>query len=161
MDRVYYEFPRRVDFERQYGFKGDMKYLTKVMSSIHGKSGAMEFNTQGPNVKMNVDSVNARREVMVEVVKGKVDFVKLTPDNTQKELSSIPQNGTVDFRVTVMYSYFDKNFNRLPLPSDIFLVRSILNTDLTLQVTSIGGQGRTLPEEIANTIETQLEHYKG
>jgi hypothetical protein len=161
MDRVYYEFPRRVDFERQYGFKGDMKYLTKVMSSIHGKSGAMEFNTQGPNVKMNVDSVNARRDVMVEVVKNKVDFVKLTPDNTQKEMSAIPQKGTVDFRVTVMYSYFDKNFNRLPLPSDTFLVRSILNTDLTLQVTSIGGQGRTLPEEIANTIETQLEHYKG
>jgi len=161
MDRVYYEFPRRVDFERQYGFKGDMRYLTNVMASINGKSGAMEFETRGPNVKMNVDSVKARRDVMVEVVKDKVDFVKLTPDNTQKELSSIPERGTVDFRVTVMYSYFDKNFNRMPLPSDIFLVRSILNTDLTLQVTSIGGQGRTLPEEIANTIETQLEHFKG
>lgn len=161
MDRVYYEFPRRVDFERHYGFKGDMRYLTKVMASIHGKSGNMEFDTQGPNVKRNVDSVKARREVTVEVVKDKVDFVKLTPDNTQKELSSIPQSGTVDFRVTVMYSYFDKNFDRLPLPSDIFLVRSILNTDLTLQVTSIGGQGRTLPEEIANTIETQLEHFRG
>jgi hypothetical protein len=161
MDRVYYEFPRRVDFERQYGFKGDMRYLTKVMASINGKSGAMEFETMGPNVKMNVGSVKARRDVMVEVVKDKVDFVKLTPDNTQKELPTIPQSGTVDFRVTVMYSYFDKNFNRLPLPSDIFLVRSILSTDLTLQVTTIGGQGRTLPEEIANTIETQLEHFKG
>ncbi len=161
MDRVYYEFPRRVDFERHYGFKGDMRYLTKVMASIHGKSGNMEFDTQGPNVKRNVDSVKARREVTVEVVKDKVDFVKLTPDNTQKELSTIPQSGTVDFRITVMYSYFDKNFDRLPLPSDIFLVRSILNTDLTLQVTSISGQGRTLPEEIANTIETQLGHFKG
>ena len=138
-----------------------MRYLTKVMASINGKSGAMEFETMGPNVKMNVGSVKARRDVMVEVVKGKVDFVKLTPDNTQKELPAIPQSGTVDFRVTVMYSYFDKNFNRLPLPSDIFLVRSILSTDLTLQVTSISGQGRTLPEEIANTIETQLEHFKG
>ncbi len=160
MDRVYYEFPRRIDFERHYGFKGDMRYLTNVMASIHGKSGNMEFDTQGPNVKRNVDSVKARREVTVEVVKDKVDFVKLTPDNTQKEMSSIPQSGTVDFRVTVMYSYFDKNFDRLPLPSDIFLVRSILGTDLTLQVTSISGQGRTLPEEIANTIETQLEHFK-
>jgi hypothetical protein len=161
MDRVYYEFPRRVDFERQYGFKGDMRYLTKVMASINGKSGAMEFETRGPNVKMNVDSVKARRDVMVEVVKDKVDFVILTPVNTQKELPAIPQTGTVDFRVTVMYSYFDKNFNRMPLPSDIFLVRSILKTELTLQVTTISGQGRTLPEEIANTIETQLEHFKG
>jgi hypothetical protein len=161
MDRVYYEFPRRVDFERQYGFKGDMRYLTKVMASINGKSGAMEFETRGPNVKMNVDSVKARRDVMVEVVKDKVDFVILSPVNTQKELPAIPQTGTVDFRVTVMYSYFDKNFNRMPLPSDIFLVRSILKTELTLQVTTISGQGRTLPEEIANTIETQLEHFKG
>jgi len=161
MDRVYYEFPRRVDFERHYGFKGDLRYLTNVMASIHGKSGAMEFDTLGPNVKRNVDSVKARREVMVEVVKDKVDFVKLTPDNTKKEMPAIPQSGTVDFRVTVQYSYFDKNFNRMPLPSDIFLVRSIMNTDLTLQVTTVGGQGRTLPEEIANTIETQLEHFKG
>ena len=161
MDRVYYEFPRRIDFERHYGFKGDLRYLVRVMASIHGKSGSMEFDTQGPNVKRNVDTVKARREVMVEVVKDKVDFVRLTQDNTARELSSIPTNGRVDFRVTVMYSYFDKNFDRMPLPSDIFLVRSVLNGDLTLQVTSIEGQGRTLPEEIANTIETQLEHFKG
>ena len=161
MDRVYYEFPRRIDFERHYGFKGDLRYLVRVMASIHGKSGSMEFDTQGPNVKRNVDMVKARREVTVEVVKAKVDFVKLTAANTERELPSIPLNGTVDFRVTVMYSYFDKNFDRLPLPSDIFLVRSILNGDLALQVTSIEGQGRTLPEEIANTIETQLENFKG
>jgi hypothetical protein len=161
MDRVYYEFPQRVDFERSYGFKRDLKYLTRVMAGIHGKTGSMEFDTQGPNVKRNIDAVKARREVTVEVVKNKLDFVKLTPDTTQKEMPAIPQRGTLDFRFTVMYSYFDKNFNRMPLPSDIFLVRSILDSDLTLQVTSISGQGRTLPEEIANTVETMLENFKG
>ncbi|MGE5403278.1 MAG: hypothetical protein ACM3NG_00310 [Candidatus Doudnabacteria bacterium] len=161
MDRVYYEFPRRIDFERRYGFKRDMKYLVRVMASINGKSGSMEFETQGPNVKRNVDMVKARREVKVDVTKNKMDFVTLTPVHTEQELNTIPANGTVDFRVTVMYTYFDKNFDRMPLQSDIFLVRSILNGDLTLQVTSIDGQGRTLPEEIANTIETQLGHFKG
>jgi len=49
----------------------------------------------------------------------------------------------------------------MSLVDDVFLVRATLNTDLTLQIAQIHGQGRTIPEEVANTIETVMEHFKG
>lgn len=160
MERIYYQFPAEIDFERRYGYKADFRYLLKVMASIHGQSGSMEFETPGPDVKRHVDTVRARREVSVEVAEKRMDFVKLTPPNVAAALPTLPARGTVDFRVTVGYTYVDKHFDRLPLESDVFLVRSILDDNLTLQVVNIKGQGRTMPEEIANTIETQLKRFK-
>lgn len=161
MDRVYYHFPQEVDFERRYGFNGDMSFIIKVMASMHGKSGHMEFDTEGPNVKRNVDKVKAKRDLVVDITDRKLDFIPLTPQNVSTVLSNLPERGTVDFRITVRYTYFDKNFDKMSLVNDIFLVRTTLNGDLTLQVVNTHGQGRTLPEEIANTIETQMETFNG
>lgn len=161
MDRIYYRFPMEVDFERNYGYNADMRYLVKAIASLHGKSGSVSFETEGPNIKRHVDVVRARRDVLVEITDKKIDFIPLTVDNLSRVLSSIPQSGTIDYRITVRYSYVDnRNFDKMPLKSDVFLVRTTLNGDLNIRVVNIDGQGRTLPEEIANTIETQLKYYK-
>lgn len=160
MDRMYYQFPRNIDFERRYGFNADMRYLVKVMASLHGRSGSMEIETPGLDVKRIVDTVKAKRSVFIEITEKKMDFMPMAAENLPKILGNIPQEGIIDYRITVRYSYLDKNFDRAPLKSDVFMVRTRLEEDLTIQVTGIGGQGRTLPEEIANTVETQLKYYK-
>jgi hypothetical protein len=161
MERIYYRFPQNIDFERRYGYSADLRYLLKVMASINGKSGSIEFETPGLDVKQHVDTVRARRDVIVEVSEKRMDFVRLTPPNLSAVLPTLMPQGTVDFRVTVGYTYMDSHFDRRPLESDVFLVRAIVDGDLTLQVVNIKGQGRTMPEEIANTIETQLKSFKG
>jgi hypothetical protein len=160
MERIYYRFPQDVDFERQYGYSADLRYLLKVMASIHGKSGAIDFETPGLDVKRHVDTVRARRDVTVEVSEKRMDFVKLTPQTLAAVLPTLTPQGTVDFRFTVGYTYVDSHMDRLPLESDVFLVRAIIDGKLTLQVVMVKGQGRTIPEEIANTIETQLKYFR-
>ena len=161
MERIYYRFPQNIDFERRYGYNADLRYLLKVMASIHGKSGAVDFDTPGPDVKRHVDTVQARRDVTVEVSEKRMDFVKLTPPNLTAVLPTLMPDGTVDFRITVGYTYVDSHFDRMPLEGDVFLVRAIVDGDLTIQVAKVKGQGRTMPEEIANTIETQLRNFRG
>ena len=161
MDRIYYRFPQKIDFERQYGFNGDLKYLARVMASMYGKSGHMEIDTVGPNVKRNPDSIKARRDIKVDIVHDKLDFAPLSEITLPKELPAIPSDGTVDFRVTVGYTYMDRNYDKMSLVDDVFLVRAVMASELTLQIAQTHGQGRTLPEEVANTIETQMEHFKG
>lgn len=161
MDRIYYRYPQKIDFERHYGFNGDLKYLSRVLASMYGRSGRMEMDTTGPSVKKNPDSVKARRDVKVDIVTNRLDFKPLSPNTIQKELPTIPPTGTVDYKVTVGYTYMDKNFDKMSLVDDVFLVRAVMDADLMLQIAQIHGQGRTMPEEIANTIETMMEHFKG
>lgn len=161
MDRIYYHFPPKADFERRYGFNGDLRYLARVVASMYGKSGHMEIDTSGPNVKRNPDTVKARRDIKVDIVQNRLDFVPLSPATIQKELPGIPADGTVDFRVTVGYTYMDHNYDKMSLVDDVFLVRAIKADELTLLIAQTHGQGRTMPEEVANTIETVMEHFKG
>lgn len=161
MDRIYYRFPQNIDFEQRYGFNGDLKYLARVMASMYGKSGHMEIDTVGPNVKRNPDAIKARRDIKIDIVQNRLDFVPLSQVTLSKELASIPPDGTVDFRFTVGYTYMDRNYDKMSLVDDVFLVRAIMKDDLTLQISQTHGQGRTLPEEVANTIETVMEHFKG
>jgi hypothetical protein len=161
MDRLYYHFPREIDFERRYGFNADARYLVKVMSSIHGKSGSIEFETEGLGIKRNVETVKARRKVTVEITDKKVDFIILNEVNLPKVLSNLQQDGTIDFRFTVNYFYLDSKYDKMSLKGDVFLVRASIDDGLKLEVAHIDGHGRTLPEEVANTIETQLKNFKG
>lgn len=161
MERIHYHFPSQIDFERSYGYSADLRYLIKAVAGIHGKGGSAEFETIGPDVKRHQDMVRAKREVAVDIADKRIDFLPLTPQNLATVLPTVQHDGTVDFRFTVKYAYFDKNFDRMSLQSDVFLVRAKVDGNLNLQVAAVGGQGRTLPEEIANTIETQLKHFKG
>jgi len=161
MERIYYHFPSNIDFERNYGYSADMRYLIKAIAGIHGKGGSADFETTGPDVKSHVDSVKAKREVSVEIAEKRVDFLPLTPQNLAAVLPTVTANGSVDFRFTVKYSYLDRNFNRMSLQNDVFIVRATVDGKLNIQVATVDGQGRTIAEEIANTIETQLKHFKG
>lgn len=161
MERIYYRFPSQIDFERRYGYNADLRYLIKAIAGIHGKTGSKDFETMGLGVKGRVDTVRAKREVEVGVADKRMDFLDLTPQNLAAVLPTIPPDGSIDFRITVKYLYLDRNFDRTTLQPDVFLVRATVDGNLNLQVAVAEGQGRTLPEEIANTIETQLKHFKG
>ncbi len=161
MDRIYYHFPQKIDFERHYGYNRDLKYLVRVMASMYGKSGRMEMDTTGPNVKRNPDQVRARRDLAIDITDKRLDFLPLNAVNTDKVLSTIPEKGTIDFRVTVGYTYMDKNYDKMSLIDDVFLVRATLNGDLTLQIANVHGQGRTVAEEVADTIEAVMGRFKG
>jgi hypothetical protein len=160
MDRLYYRFPQKIDVERHYGFSRDLKYLTRVMASMYGKSGHMEIDTVGPNIKRNPGTVKARRDLTIHIVENKLDFKPLSQATLPAILPEIPERGTIDFKVTVGYTYMDKNYDKMSLVDDVFLVRATLDGDLTLKIASIHGQGRTVPEEVADTIETVMEHFK-
>jgi hypothetical protein len=161
MERINYHFPSQIDFERSYGYNADLRYLVKAMAGIHGKTGSKEFETMGPGLKGNVDTVRAKREVEVGIADKRLDFLALTPQNLSAVLPTIPPDGSIDFRITVKYLYLDRNFNKASLQPDVFLIRATVDGNLNLQVAATDGQERTLPEEIANTIETQLKHFKG
>jgi hypothetical protein len=161
MDRIYYHFPQKVDLERHYGFNRDLKYLVRVMASMHGKSGRMEMDTAGPNVKRNPDAVRARRDLAIDITDKRLDFLQLNEVNTEKVLPTISEKGTIDFKVTVGYTYMDKNYDKMSLVDDVFLVRATLNGDLALQIANVHGQGRTVAEEVADTIEIVMGRFKG
>jgi hypothetical protein len=161
MDRIYYHFPQKIDLERHYGYNRDLKYLVRVMASMYGRSGRMEMDTAGPNVKRNPDQVKARRDLTIDITDKRLDFLPLNAVNTDNVLPTIPEKGTIDFRVTVGYTYMDKNYDKMSLVDDVFLVRATLNGDLMLQIASVHGQGRTVAEEVADTIETVMGHFKG
>jgi hypothetical protein len=161
MDRIYYHFPQKIDLERHYGFNRDLKYLVRVMASMYGKSGRMEMDTAGPDVKRNPDQVRARRDLAIDITDKRLDFLPLNAVNTDNVLATIPEKGTIDFRVTVGYTYMDKNYDKMSLIDDVFLVRATLNGDLTLKIANVHGQGRTVAEEVADTIEAVMGHFKG
>ncbi len=161
MDRIYYHFPQDIELERHYGFRRDLKYLVRVMASMYGKSGRMEMDTLGPNVKRNPDQVRARRDLTIDITDKRLDFLPLNAMNADKVLSTIPEKGTIDFRVTVGYTYMDKNFDKMSLVDDVFLVRATLDGDLTLKIASVRGQGRTVAEEVADTIEMVMSRFRG
>jgi hypothetical protein len=121
----------------------------------------MEMDTAGPNVKRNPDQVKARRDLTIDITDKRLDFLPLNAVNTDNVLPTIPEKGTIDFRVTVGYTYMDKNYDKMSLVDDVFLVRATLNGDLMLQIASVHGQGRTVAEEVADTIETVMGHFKG
>ncbi len=161
MDRIYYHFPQKIDLERHYGFNRDMKYLVRVMASLHGRTGRMEMETSGPNVKRNPDTVKARRDLAIAITHQRLDFLPLNVVNTDKVLSTVPERGTVDFKVTVGYTYMDKNYDKMSLVDDVFLVRAALDGDLAIQIASVRGQGRTVAEEVADTIEAAMKSFRG
>ncbi|HMK46928.1 MAG TPA: hypothetical protein VK436_09910 [Methanocella sp.] len=161
MERIYYRFPSQVDLDRNYGYSADTRYLVKAMAGINGKIGATDFDTDGPSIKSRVNTVKAKCELLIEIAARRVDFLPLTQQNLASVLPGLEPGGTIDFRFTVKYSYLDEHFNRMSLKSDVFLVRATVDGKLNLRVANMDGQERTMPEEIANTIEAQLKRFKG
>lgn len=149
--RIYHHFPlNEVEFEQQYSFWADLPYLVKTFAHMNNKSGSINIATQkGP-------ITNAKRSIATDITEASVDFKPLTKD-LDTLLSTIMDNGTLDFRVRILYSYLDNNYNRIPLRGDTFLVRSDLtNGILTLKIHRTDGPGHTTCNEIADTIVEEL-----
>jgi hypothetical protein len=149
--RIYHRFPHReIEFEQRNRYYADLPFLVKTIADIDGKSGTFVTESKG-------HSIQARREIVAEVVTNGIDFSPLNNRNVDSILGSIEPQGTIDFRISLKYSYLDGEYNRVPLKGDIFLVRAILKGDiLTFRINHIDGQGRTECGRIADTIVEEL-----
>ncbi len=152
--RIYHRFPHReVEFEQKYRYHSDLPFFTKVMANMDGKFGM--FVTE--SVSQRGHRIQAKREIRVEIVTNGIDFAPLSYENVDEIIATIEQEGILDFRISLNYSYLDGKYNRVPFRGDIYLVRAILENELlVLQINHIDGQKRTECGRLADTIIDEL-----
>ncbi len=153
MKRMYHQFPKEPDFERKYNFKADLPYIVKVMAGMDGQFGT--FITDGPDRKAT--PVKAKRSINVEITDKSIDFYPLNKHTLNSVLRDITEEGVIDFKVNLRYSFLDEKFERVPFKGDSFLVRADLeNGILTMKLHHIEGLGRTECEKVADTIVEEI-----
>ena len=153
MKRTYHEFPQKPEFERKYNFKADLPYIVRTVAGMDGQFGT--FITDSPDLKGR--AIRAKRSINVEITDRSVNFYPLNKDTLGCILEDVAQEGTVDFRVVLKYSFLDERFDRVPFKGDSYLVRTQLeNGMLTMKVHHIDGMGRTECARIADTIVDEI-----
>ncbi len=153
MRRMYHQFPKEPDFERKYNFKADLPYVVKVMAGMDGQFGT--FITDGPDRK--AAPVQAKRSINVEITDKSIDFYPLNKNTLNSVLRDVTEEGIIDFKVHLKYSFLDDKFERVPFKGDSFLVRTDLeNGVLTMKLHHIEGMGRTECERVADTIVEEI-----
>ncbi len=153
MKRVYHHFPSKPEFEQKYHFQADLPYIVRTMAGMDGKFGT--FITDSPDLKGS--TINAKRDIKVDITDKSVEFYPLNDSTIDSILGDIGQEGTLDFRVSLKYSFLDAKYDRRPFKGDTFLVRASLEKGvLTVKVHHIDGMGRTEPSRIAETIVDEI-----
>ncbi len=153
MKRIYHHFPLKPDFEQQYHFHADLPYIVRTMAEMDGKFGT--FVTNSPDLKGK--SIKAKRDIKVDITDKSVEFYPLNKDTVDSVLGDIKQEGTIDFRVALKYSFLDAKYDRIPFKGDSFIVRANLeNSILTIKVQHMDGMGRTESSRIAETIIDEI-----
>ncbi len=153
MKRTYHQFPQKPELERKYNFKADLHYIVRTIARMNGKFG--EFITDSPDLKGR--PIQAKRSMNIEITDRSVNFYPLNDDTVESILGDVKNEGTIDFKVTLKYSFLDDKFNRVPLKGDSFLVRTRLDSGiLTMNVHHIDGMGRTDCGRIADTIVDEI-----
>ena len=154
MRRIYHHFPSTPEFEQKYNFKADLPYIVRTMAEMDGKFGT--FITDSPDLKGK--PIKAKRDIKVEITDRSVEFYPLNKNNVDSVLGGdIKQEGTVDFRVSLKYSFLDSKYDRIPFKGDSFIVRANFeNSILTIKVNRIDGMGRTDASRIAETIVDEI-----
>ena len=153
MKRMYHQFPKEPEFERKYNFKADLPYMVKVMAGMDGQFGT--FITDGPDRKAT--PVKAKRSINVEITDKSIDFYPLNKNTLNSVLRDVTEEGIIDFKVNLKYSFLDDKFERVPFKGDSFLVRADLeNGVLTMKLHHIEGMGRTECERVADTIVEEI-----
>ncbi|MGM0771597.1 MAG: hypothetical protein ACQESU_08335 [Halobacteriota archaeon] len=152
--RIYHRFPHReVQFEQKHRYYSDLPYFVRVMAGMDGKFGM--FVTESTTKKGH--RIQAKRVIGVEIAINGLDFAPLNYETVDSMIDTIEPEGIIDFRVTLTYSYLDGKYNRVPLKGDVYLVRSILESEvLTLRINHIDGQERTECGRVADTIIDEL-----
>jgi len=158
MRRTYHLFPQNPEFERKFRFEADLPFLVRTMAGLDGQFG--EFVTDGPDRKAT--PIQAKRSIGVEITDKSVDFVPLNKHTIDSILRDVTPEGMIDFKVNLMYSVLDANYNRVAFKGDTFLVRTNLdNGVLTMKIHLTDGQARTDPERIADTIVEEIKRKAG
>lgn len=153
MRRIYHQFPKNPEFERKYNFQADIPYIVRTMAGMDGQFGT--FITDGPDLKGT--PIKAKRSINIEITDKSVDFNPLNKNTLDSVLQDVTDEGIIDFRVNLKYSFLDEKFNRVPFKGDSYLVRTSLeNGILTMKVHRIDGMGRTDCERIADTIVEEI-----
>jgi len=153
MRRIYHQFPQKPDFIQKYRFNADLPYIVKIMAEMDGKFGS--FITDAPDLRGR--TIQAKRTINVEITDRTTDFYSLNKNTLDSVLSDVDNEGTIDFRIDLKYSFLDKKYNRVPFKGDSYLVRTSLeNGVLTLKVHHIDGMNRTECRRIADTIVDEI-----
>jgi len=148
--RMYHEFPQEVDFEKKYKVKFGLGRAIRALKSINNSFD--NFETYLPN-RQNY-RVTAKRDIRVEVAEKSVDFAPIDKfDETQ-----IENEGIVDFRISLRYSYLNEKYDRIPIKGDVYLLRvEIKKGILTLYLVRIDGLERTAIDAVAVLIKSAIE----
>ncbi len=153
MKRIYHQFPHKPELERKYNFRADLPYIVKTIARINDQFGT--FITDSPDLKGR--PVQAKRSISIEITDRSVNFYPLNEETIESVLKDVTNEGTIDFKVTLKYSFLDDKFERVPFKGDSFLVRTQLDSGiLTMNVHHIDGMGRTESGRIADTIVDQI-----
>jgi hypothetical protein len=153
MKRIFHQFPQKPELERKYNFRADLPYIVRTIAGMNGQFGT--FITDSPDLKGR--PIQAKRSISIEITDKRVNFYPLDNETVDSVIGEINKEGTIDFRVTLKYSFLDDKFDRVPFKGDSFLVRTRLDSGvLTMNVHHIDGMGRTESERIADTIIDEI-----
>lgn len=153
MKRTYHRFPQKPEFVQKYNFKADLPYIVKVMAGMDGQFGT--FITDTPDLKGR--PITAKRTINIEITDKRTDFIPLDKYSLDSVLADVDNEGTIDFRIILKYSFLDKKYDRVPFKGDSFLVRtSFENGVLSMMVHHIEGMGRTECARIADTVVEEI-----
>ncbi len=154
MKRTYHEFPQKPEFERKYNFRADLPYIVKTLAEMDNQFGT--FITDSPDLKGR--TIKAKRSINVDITDRSVNFYPLNKDSLPDVLQDVKNEGTIDFRIALKYSFLDEKFDRVPFKGDSYLVRTQLeNGVLTMRIHHIEGMGRTECAKIADTIVDEIK----
>ena len=156
MKRTYHEFPQKPEFERKYNFRADLPYIVKTLAEMDNQFGT--FITDSPDLKGR--TIKAKRSINVDITDRSVNFYPLNKDSLPDVLQDVKNEGIIDFRIALKYSFLDEKFDRVPFKGDSYLVRTQLeNGVLTMKIHHIEGMGRTECAKIADTIVDEIKRH--
>jgi len=127
------------------------------MAQMNKKFGS--FVTISPD---GTGKIKAKREIIVEVVHRKTEFVPLTKESLDQVIKG-DGTGTIDFKIKLQYTRLDDKYRPTPFKGDTYLIRANFegveqDKMLTLKVHHIDGPRKTECEQIVDTIITELEN---
>ena len=150
--RMYHRFPvHEVEFTQNYSFWGNLPYIVKTLAGMNNKSGSI-------NMKGTSDqTLQVKRDIKVEIAEASMDFKPLGPENMDVVLEDIEDNGTLDFKIKILYSRLDTDYRRVAFNEDTFLVRCELRQGImTLKIHLLNGPEHTNCGEIASTLVDEI-----
>lgn len=150
--RKYHRFPvQEVEFTQNYRFLGNLPYIVKILAGMNNKSGTITLQGRSD------PTLQAKRGIIVEIAESSMDFKPLGPANLDSVLEDIEDNGTLDFKIKILYSRLDKDYRRVAFNEDTFLVRcELIQGIMTLKIHLLHGPEHTNCGEIASTLVDEI-----